>query len=479
MNGNQADLKISNVDFNDLYQNAHIQLALADLISENQEDKPIIAAHPYGCNNISALPKALLSEGDRKKLNEGLKKNGEEISLEVREKCAELSKTAIKKEFNAIFALVEAQKRPVSYIRWMPKSDELLMASRNNHKGHFVCLHFFLNSNSDRSILIANPNGKAISDEHEAAAINSYLEKNPVKIYQSRDYFQFRDTDCGPGTAAFVRMIHGMSQGDFNSVIQKGQQEKQGEESPFDYVSIEFGNDALQREIGVIPQKNTEEEKKIGQKLRHADYVTAKACKEHNTIISNNSCAALALKGIPFNEKLTEGLSNDQVQLLNNTLLSGKKLLEPEQIQQVKQSREKLLKGKNTTQNQNSKAINNGCISSSDESIETLNTEIVNDDKSKNLLQKLNSCLTLLIAICISGIILPSILLSISNSVMNIGKMINIAIIATSSIILTCTVSVICIVRNKEAKVGANIDDLTMHNLSSNPQQNKGYGSCS
>ncbi|WP_339046057.1 hypothetical protein [Candidatus Mesenet endosymbiont of Agriotes lineatus] len=353
MNGanNQDDLKISDLDFSDLYQNSHTQLSLADLILKNEENKPIIAAHPYGYNSINELSKRFISQEDKDKINQALnKQNQQDGSAELsknkaKKQLKELSKNAVKEEFDAMFALVEARKRPVLYIRWIPKSDEIFMATRDNHKGHFVCLYFFHNHNSEKSILIANPNGKAISDECEAEVINSYLEKNgKITIYQSRDYFQFGNTDCGPVALIFLRMLYNMSEKDLFDVLRKSQEKKKEEGNPFDYSSIEFNSflkEEIERRVGETIEGKTEDY--IGQKLRHADYATAKVCKEHNDAIKNGDCTAIALAGILFNQELVKDLPKDQVTLLSKFLLNGKQLLTPNQIQQVEQERKEML----------------------------------------------------------------------------------------------------------------------------------------
>ncbi|WP_168464136.1 hypothetical protein [Wolbachia endosymbiont of Ctenocephalides felis wCfeT] len=237
------------------------------------------------------------------------------------------------------------KKCPVFYIRWIPKDDELFTSHRPGRKGHFICISFFYDHTGKKSILIANPNAHDIEDGHEVAAISSYVEENDVNVYHTRDYLQFDDTFCCPSSLLVLRALYNIDQDTFESILQEGQQKNVGN---LKYISVQLGYDVMHKEVGKISaelvqakgkgEEEQDKQKQIAELHRQINYETALVCaKNHGT----DDMLPFVLNDLHFNQRLIEGnFSKDQKEYLSKVLLSGKKLLTPEQIQQVTQNRQ-------------------------------------------------------------------------------------------------------------------------------------------
>ncbi|WP_339046058.1 hypothetical protein [Candidatus Mesenet endosymbiont of Agriotes lineatus] len=405
-----------------------------------------------------------------------------------------LIKNAVSEEFSQALMLLKQTKLPVCFIRSIPHYDE---GYEERIVEHYIFLYFFLDHNHKKSVLIVDPQGSKFgTDQNEKAINEEFVDiiyyaagKSGAKLYVSEDVIQQDRRSCGPICVELVRAFYEVSSDEkkkeklFN-VLKEGRRNLSTLSHFFTskyYKLCKLGADIIPQYI--IDDFNTKEpvtfvddnhEDVGGEKTREKHHNTTASVDKNKKYLKESYFVShtkpLLIKlGVDPNlldlEKLCPSFKSG--------IITGTEILDKRKIQKNKcrkrQSKEenkavKIKPEDECTKDPSEQLSNEG-------KREHQNTRkdvkrIISEDQNEYIeiqnegcLQKFSPCLTLLIATCISGAILSSMLLLTGNNDISIGKMINISILATSLITLICTVSAICLAKNREQKVGHKIDD--------------------
>ncbi|WP_339048715.1 hypothetical protein [Candidatus Mesenet endosymbiont of Phosphuga atrata] len=437
-----------------------------------------------------------------------------------KESDKEFIKNVVSEEFSQALMLLKQTKLSVCFIRSIPHYDE---GYEEKITEHYIFLYFFRNHNHKKSVLIIDPQGSKFgTDQNEKAIDEEFVDiiyyaakKSGAKLYVSEDVIQQDGRSCGPICVELVRAFYEIDS-------DEGKKErlfeilKKNEPKPglFDYFTSKQLYRLCKLGTDIIPQ-NVIDDFSIKEPVtfvdgNHEDVGGEKTReKHHNTTASVDKKKKYLKESYfishikPFLIKLGADPNLLDLEKLCPSFKSGI-ITGAEILDQVKTSKNAVdtpeAKGKKKDKRKKSlikKDNKRVTLQLADGQIKNPYTQLSNEEKrdhqhtrknikriadedhneyteiqSEECLQKFNPCLTLLIAVCISGSILSSMLLLTGNNGMSIGKMINIGILATSSITLVCTISVVCFVKNKEQKVAPKIDD---PNIQAELQQTKSY----
>ncbi|XGA08581.1 MAG: hypothetical protein U0X86_000839 [Wolbachia endosymbiont of Xenopsylla cheopis] len=434
-----------------------------------------------------------------------------------------LIKNAVSEEFSQALMLLKQTELPVCFIRNIPHYDEEyqpLLAK------HYIFLYFFLNHNNKNSVLIVDPQGSKFgTDQNEKAIDEEFVDiicyaakESGAKLYVSEDVIQQDDRSSGPICVELVQTFYEVS-GDekekkklFN-VLKEGRHNLSTFSRVFTseyYKLCKLGTDIIPQ--CVIDDFNTKEPVTFVDD-NHEDIGGRKTREKHHNTTASVDKKKKYLKESYFVSHIKPFLIKlgadpnllDREKLcpsFKSGIITGAEILDQAKISKGEDNAVNAQKVKGAKKDKREKLpikkySNRVKLQLDDGRIKDPKEQLSNEGKrehqhtrkdvkhitdedhneyteiqSEGYLQKFNPCLTLLIAACISGITLSSMLLLTGNNGMSIGKMINIGILATSSIMLVCTISIICLAKNREQKVAPKIDD---SNIQAELQQTKSY----